>query len=444
MSMIRSTTGGVLRSYRSNLMHSFITLNKSRDTMLTQRNFNSYAEDPAAASRAFQMRRSLSRVESQYSVNNAVWAKYDTGFSAITGVQNLVKSRNEGDNAVAWDAVLRTLNDPSGDSRTALGKVLNQIADTVVQNMNTKDGETFIFAGADGLNVPFSFDASGKLLYRGVPVDAAVPDVLKDAASGIIKVNAQGEVDPAGTDYLKTAGTSVITVADYNQAGPDAPNVLKNADQTLYQVDKDGKPDPAGGYYLVVDNPPETISQADYEQAGKDVEKLKYMTEKEATFVDIGLGMKENGNQLIESSAFNSALQGVTFLGYGVDDEGDPKNIVSLLKKMGELCSTYKDEPWTTENQHYQEVNRLAGKLEDAMKRLDAEYTDLSAATVKVKNNGELLEESAYNLQEQIAAEEDVNMAEAISSFVWAQYCYNAALKVGNSILSQSLMDYLS
>ncbi len=41
--MIRATTGGVLRGYRSNLMNSFITLNNARKTMLTQRNFNSYA-----------------------------------------------------------------------------------------------------------------------------------------------------------------------------------------------------------------------------------------------------------------------------------------------------------------------------------------------------------------------------------------------------------------
>ena len=47
--MIRATTGGVLKSYRSNLMNSFITLNKARDTVLSQRVFNSYAEDPAAA-----------------------------------------------------------------------------------------------------------------------------------------------------------------------------------------------------------------------------------------------------------------------------------------------------------------------------------------------------------------------------------------------------------
>ena len=32
------------------------------------------------------------------------------------------------------------------------------------------------------------------------------------------------------------------------------------------------------------------------------------------------------------------------------------------------------------------------------------------------------------------------DLADAITSFSWAQYCYNAALKMGNSILSESLM----
>ena len=45
---------------------------------------------------------------------------------------------------------------------------------------------------------------------------------------------------------------------------------------------------------------------------------------------------------------------------------------------------------------------------------------------------------------QQYSALEDVNMVESITSFIWAQYCYNSALKVGNSVLSQSLMDYLN
>jgi flagellar hook-associated protein 3 FlgL len=46
-------------------------------------------------------------------------------------------------------------------------------------------------------------------------------------------------------------------------------------------------------------------------------------------------------------------------------------------------------------------------------------------------------------LNEQFLDIEQCDLADAITSFSWAQYCYNAALKVGNQILSQSLIDYM-
>ena len=36
-----------------------------------------------------------------------------------------------------------------------------------------------------------------------------------------------------------------------------------------------------------------------------------------------------------------------------------------------------------------------------------------------------------------------IYLAEAISGFSWDMYCYNAALKIGNQLLSQSLIDYM-
>ena len=66
--MIRATTGGVLRTYRSNLMNSFIKDNKARETVLTQRVFNSYADDPASAAKAFRLRKSRLMASSQLQI----------------------------------------------------------------------------------------------------------------------------------------------------------------------------------------------------------------------------------------------------------------------------------------------------------------------------------------------------------------------------------------
>ena len=267
-----------------------------------------------------------------------------------------------------------------------------------------------------------------------------------------VKLNANGQVDPAGDHFLLSTGLKTISESAYEQAvknyqndptGSPPPDVLRDpptppdtiGDPHLF-TDKDGNK------YYIEKSGAQSMTQAEIDATTKDAEKLKYLMN-EKQFVDIGLGFQENENgQLIESSAYNAALNGLTFIGYGLDADGDPKNIYSLVQKMKEIGARVKDgENWTKAD--YDEFNGLVKKLEKASSEFKTEFTNMSAGTQKLENNVELLEDNFYNLQEQYSDIEDVDMADAITSFVWAQYCYNAALKVGNSILSESLMDYL-
>lgn len=439
--MVRATTGGVLRSYRADLMKSFISMNKSLDTVLTQRNFNSYAEDPASAAKAFQLRKSRMAVQSQYNINDDSYRKFQTAWSCLDTVDKLIDTDNGKSITTLKGMTLKMLNDPTGDARKTLSKALDELSETIVQTMNQKYGDTFIFAGADGYNVPFEV-VDNKLYYRGVPVDAAVPDVVQDAGAQYT-VDKDGNINANGGHYILSDSISTMDKNAFLGMDPaDQPKVLlDNAGQPV-TVDADGNIDPNGSYVMVTDNI-KTISQEDYKKAETDLDKLNYLVN-EKHFVDIGLGFQENeNNQLIESSGFNDALNGLTFLGYGMDADGDPKNIYSLVQRMKDLAASVKDgENWT--EAQYDEFDRLVGKLEDASSEFKVEYTDMDAGTTKLKNNLALLEENFYNLQEQYAALEDVDMADSITSFVWAQYCYNAALKVGNNVLSESLMDYLN
>lgn len=441
--MIRATTGGVLKSYRRNLMNSFIARNKAQDTVFTQRNFNSYAEDPTSAARAFKLRKARMTVQSQYSVCTDTHKKFQTGWSSLEGISKLIDTETAEPMKTLTGTTLSMLNDPTGDAREQLTKVLDQISQTIVQNLNQKYGENFIFSGADGHNVPFEIK-DDKLYYRGVPVDAAVPNVVMDGGAPMGIDPATGLVDANGTTYVKDPASSLVKRSTFDAMDPaDQPKILKqNANPGDPQrFNENGVPDPNGEYYLNLDQA-ETMTKEEYETAVSDAEKLKYLMN-EKQFVDIGLGFQENENgQLIESSAYNAALNGLTFIGYGLDADGDPKNIYSLVQKMKEISSRVKDgENWTDED--YDEFDGLVKKLERASSEFKTEFTNMSAGTQKLENNVELLEDNFYNLQEQYADIEDVDMADAITSFVWAQYCYNAALKVGNSVLSESLMDYL-
>lgn len=520
--MIRATTSGVLNSYRTNLMQSFITQSTAMKNMLKPRNFHSYADDTASASRAYQIRRSLQRTGAQLGSSQTLTYKFESAWAAL---EHVVNDIDNGQSDSEWDKILKGLSDTTADARSALGKAMIKLGDDIIQCMNTKYGDNFVFAGADGLNVPFEIREDGHLYYRGVNVDTEVPKLLGETKVGEgtpiqVKLDANGNYvqDNTGTSYLRADSVEIMSKAEYEKAtklmagsynadgtpnpnggyvileskttavdptayaaDPGAYTVLKNADSTLatdangnyigikdaimtkdaydasvpkaltdannnnamVEVNKDGVPTTGGGYYVVV-NDAEAISQKDYEQAKSDLAKLDYMS-KEGNYVDIGRGLQEDedGN-LIESSAFNQALQGINYLGYGVDEDGDPKNLVSMVRRMGEICTQFQNGEWTKDSPGWDELNRLANKFHEQAKELQNMHTDLDADAKALKNNNDLLTDKADTMKEQIHDLEDMDEAEAISSFIWAQYCYNAALKVGNSVLSESLMDYMS
>lgn len=344
---LRITTNGTLHSYKSNLMRSYKKLTDANEKVLTQRNFNSYAEDPAAASQAFSLRRSLWLNESQLTNSNAVINRFNIAWDAVDDVVN-----DLGDKLTQVSA-LRGLSGSTASGRKPLGETLKSAAQAIVQTMNARYGDNFVFAGADGLNVPFSLGEDGSLLFRGVPVDAA-----------------------------------------------------------------EGTPE---------------------------YDKLKAMSE-ESTFVDLGLGLSEDGTgKLVESSAFDSSLSGLNILGYGVDEDGDPKNVVSLAMEIGKIFSNCDaDSGAFNPPEAEEDANRLTDKLQAALSNSTLKHTELDTKAAFLNTNTKRLNSMKDTLNAQISGIEDINGADAISSLAWAQYCYNAALKIGNSIVSQSLIDYMN
>ena len=173
--------------------------------------------------------------------------------------------------------------------------------------------------------------------------------------------------------------------------------------------------------------------------------KLDYFSKEEVKNADIGLGFDINGGKIESSSVFNQALQGVDFLGgYGVDEDGDPKNVIAMIDRMGTILKgcTSDDGKFASDAEEA-EFFRLAEKFEGASARVKDKYIELDTKSGFLSSNATILEANQYNLQEQISGLEDVDEALAISDFIFAKYTYDTALKVGNSVLSQSLMDYM-
>lgn len=368
--MLRITTNSVLKSYRLQLTNSYSNLQSASNTVLTQRSFNSYSEDPATASEAFTLRRSFLRTSAQSFVSEAVISQYEVGWSTMESVINTVSSEQS---TSAYGAVMRALNDSTGSGRTALGNSLLNIAENLVQSMNVQYGDSYVFSGSDGLTLPFSWNDDGKLCYQGIPVDT--PDCTNLSV---------GDEFPVGSG-------KTITQDDI-----DNWNALQKAS-------------------------------------------------KQTRYVDIGLGMQEdeNGN-LITSSAFDASMPGINYLGYGVDDDGEPNNIVSALYRMGTILRNCDSEGNWASAEEQQEITRLFNKLGGLVSNISEMHVEMDTRATFLKNNQAQLENVAYTLNEQIVDLESIDLADAITSYSWAQYCYNAALRVGNSILSNTLIDYMT
>lgn len=352
---MRITTQSIMMGYNRELSGALSRWNKAQNRVLTQRNFNTAAEDPAAANRSFKLRKQYRENATALEMTQQTQALMDEVTSSAMQISNIMAKEINPD-------ILEALNGTNSDesSRHTYAETLRGMQQSIVLTANTQVGGRFLFSGEDTHNVPFVLSEDGKTLtYRGVNVN-----------------------EP-----------EMIPLNPHDPAQPDA--MMKNP---KYQELKD--------------------------------------LSNETMFVDLGFGLKEtDGNQLIETSAFNTATPGINLLGYGVDDNGHSNNVVVLLGQMADALEseTFDDA----------EFSKMVKKFRNTLDTVTDFESTLGTKQQFLEGTVSRLEEHNDTLNTRIVDLEQVDMAEAISSYTWQGYAYNAALKVGTDIVSQSLLDFM-
>ena len=87
---------------------------------------------------------------------------------------------------------------------------------------------------------------------------------------------------------------------------------------------------------------------------------------------------------------------------------------------------------------------RLGGKLIKAVAYAQEQHVKLSSSSNYLQTNLNQLNDAKFTLNEEIDGLEQKDPANAIMEMYWAQYCYQASLRIGNDLLSQTLFDYMS
>lgn len=339
---MRITTNAILRNYKSNLGTSLKNLDTARNRVMTQRKFNSTAEDPSNALRSAILERKYMKNEDYLNIVKDVQSFQDSQEDAAMQIETIAKrlSKQYG---------LEALNGTNGslETRETYADAWRGAQESLLLSLNASYEGKYVFAGSDGHNAPFKLtkDADGKqtLTFRGVDVN-----------------------DPA------------------NKA-------------VLDELSKD------------------------------------------TLFVDLGFGLNVDGMgsdvEIDSSSAFNTSLPGINLSGYGKDENGMTNNIVLLC---GEIADILDAEEFDRDA-----YSKLLAKFDEGRNKVLENVTILGTQTEFLTTTKDRLETNSISLSTQIDNVVNVDMAEAIMNFSWAQYVYNAALKVGNNILTPSFIDFM-
>lgn len=331
---MRVSTRAIMSGYNRNLNKTLNNLYSSQNRVLTQRNFNSIAEDPSSAARSFKLWREYSQNADYIENTKTTQELFDSVASSALQISKVLSEQ------VSEDALKAVNGATSQEARETYATTLRGMQETIVLSMNSSYGDRFLFGGASTKEAPFELSDDGKLLYRGV--NTTDPDKIKEL-EGFMK-------------------------------------------ETLY--------------------------------------------------VDLGFGMQKTDDGSINSeSVFNTAICGLDVVGYGQTDDGISKNVVTLLGQMAdELEKENFDEDKF--NKLFTQFTECKNDVADFAAEIGTDCEFLENTVTKLESNQDIL-------NKQIISVDQVDMPAAITDYIWQEYAYNAALKVGNSLLSQSFIDFM-
>lgn len=169
----------------------------------------------------------------------------------------------------------------------------------------------------------------------------------------------------------------------------------------------------------------------------------------EHSYIDLGFGLEitqvAGADQVTSSSAFDSALPGAKIVGYGLADveledgtvvQGVSKNLVNLA---GQLAKELKNPDFEADD----EFRAKWLQFEETANDLRDQVSILGTKTKLLESTLERLENEKLNIETQFDSTVNIEPAEAIMNYSWANYAYNSALKVGTSIITPSLLDFI-
>lgn len=213
---MRITNGSVIRNYKSQLASSLSNLDSARMQVLTGRKFSKASENPTAAFRETQLYR-------KYTANQDYQDTVKDMISRQDVQENALREINTETQEILKDYLVRVKSGGiTSAERKTYATALRTKQNSMLLSLNSSYEDSYVLAGGDGKNKPFSLDPNtNTLLYRGIPVSTTDPDQQKtldqladqktyiDIGFGL-SFNAQGQVNGSSAFNTSLPGIKAI------------------------------------------------------------------------------------------------------------------------------------------------------------------------------------------------------------------------------------------
>ncbi|MDR1322053.1 MAG: flagellar hook-associated protein FlgL [Gracilibacteraceae bacterium] len=161
---MRVTSVMMGQAYKINLNKAQSALNDTAQSIYTERKFQKISDDPAAASRAFQLRQEYSKLESYEKNAKNAQGRLDTADSALQDILSMLNT--------VKDRIVTAANGTWGsDERAIMAEEIKATQRAIVQNMNLSFTGQYVFGGTQAGTPPLTIDSNGKILFQGWPLE---------------------------------------------------------------------------------------------------------------------------------------------------------------------------------------------------------------------------------------------------------------------------------
>lgn len=398
---MRVTTNAYTGNFLKNNNSLLSGLLKSETKILTQKKYTRASEDSVSAAKAAHVRKSISNLNI-YDENcktakdlfcAAEDALYDIADKTFLNVYSKV------------DSIQDTM---SQEELNIIAQEISELADHMIQNMNSDFAERQMFGSTSNDKTPFT-------VFSKVEVYDKDGNLVSTLGGELVSPPRDDQIIYSEIDEVKFP-SKVVCYNDVpvNLSGDD---LLKAVDGgTIRYFDESGKEVDSK---VVSTNPPAGAKGDASDFPGTN-----------PIYVDIGLGINYSN---LEATALDMGLNGAKITGCGTDKDGDAQNLMQLIF---DTATALRAGDRAAVSKNIDKLNTANGLVLDAITDLGIKQSNMDYHIDK----NDVYRLSLLDKQNEL---EGCDIEEEITNWKTIDAAYNASLSMGSQVLPKSIFDFL-